>query len=143
MLVEKAKDIAYKAHKGQYDKAGKAYINHPIYIASKMKTNEEKIVALLHDVVEDTDLSLEDLIEEGFPEEIIDAIKAITKKPQEDYFEYIERVKNNPLAKKVKIEDLKHNMDTKRIPNLSDIDVNRVKKYKRALEILEEGENQI
>ena len=137
MLVGKAIDISYNAaHKGQYDKAGKPYATHPIYVATKMKTNKEIIVALLHDVIEDTKLSLEDLIEEGFPHEIIEAIDAITKKPEEDYFEYIKRVKKNPLARKIKIEDLKHNMNLKRIDEPTEKDYERVEKYKKALEIL-------
>ena len=136
MLVGKAIDISYNAHKGQYDKAGKPYACHPIYVASKMKTNKEIIVALLHDVIEDTKLTLEYLIEEGFPHEIIEAIDAITRKSEEDYFEYIDRVKKNPLATKIKIEDLKHNMDLKRIDEPTEKDYERVERYKKALEIL-------
>lgn len=139
MLLEKAIDISYNAHKGQYDKAGKPYVSHPIYVAGKMKTNEEIIVALLHDVIEDTDLTLECLIKEGYTGEIINAIEAITRNPEEDYFQYINRVKLNPLAKKIKIEDLKHNMDLKRIGNPTEEDLQRVKKYKKALEILMEN----
>ena len=136
MLVGKAIDISYNAHKGQYDKAGKPYVTHPIYVASKMKTNEEIIVALLHDVIEDTKLTIEDLIEEGFCEETIKAVEAITRKPEEEYFQYIKRVKENPLARKIKIEDLKHNMDLKRIENPTEKDLARVDKYSKALEIL-------
>lgn len=138
MLVGKAIDISYNAHKGQYDKAGKPYVSHPIYVAGKMKSNKEIIVALLHDVIEDTELTLEYLIEEGYSEDIVDAIDAITKRQEEEYFEYIERVKQNPLAKKIKIEDLKHNMDLNRIENPTDRDLERVERYKKALEILME-----
>lgn len=139
MLVGKAIDISYNAHKGQYDKAGKPYVNHPIFVAGKMKTNEEIIVALLHDVIEDTDLTLECLIEEGYSDEIIQAIDAITKRPDEDYFEYIQRVKKNPLARKIKIEDLNHNMDLSRIKDPTDRDLKRVERYEKALEILMRG----
>lgn len=136
MLLAKAIDISYYAHKGQYDKAGNPYISHPIYIAGKMKTNDEIIVALLHDVIEDTDLTLDYLVEEGYPDNIIKAIDAITKKPEEDYGAYIKRVKENPLARSIKIEDLKHNMDLSRIKNPTEKDLQRVARYKWALEIL-------
>ena len=136
MLVEKAIEMSYNAHKGQYDKAGKPYISHPIYIANKMKTNEEKIVALLHDVIEDTQVTIDCLKKEGYCEKTIKAIEAITKKPGEDYFDYINRLKEDPLARKIKIEDLKHNMDLNRIKNPSEKDLERIEKYKRALEIL-------
>ena len=136
MLLAKAIDISYYAHKGQFDKAGNPYVSHPIYVAGKMKTNDEIIVALLHDVIEDTDLTLDYLIEEGYPDNIIKAIDAITRRPEEDYGHYIKRVKENPLAKCIKIEDLKHNMDLRRIKNPTDSDFQRVERYRLAMEIL-------
>jgi (p)ppGpp synthase/HD superfamily hydrolase len=139
MFLEKAIDTSLYAHRGQFDKAGKPYVSHPIYLACKMRTEEEKIVALLHDVVEDTDVTLEDLEQEGFAKDIITAIKAITKEDGEDYFDYIKRVKKNLLATKVKIEDLKHNMDITRIKEPKEKDFERLEKYKKAMEILMGG----
>ncbi|MDY0236199.1 MAG: GTP pyrophosphokinase [Gudongella sp.] len=135
-MLGKAIDISFNAHKGQYDKAGKPYASHPIYVACKMKTDKEKIVALLHDVLEDTEITVEYLIQEGYTGEIIEAIIAITRENAEDYFQYIKRVKQNPLAKKVKIEDLKHNMDISRINEPTQRDLERVERYKKALVIL-------
>lgn len=121
-LIRKALEIAIKAHKGVVDKGGADYIFHPITVALKCKTDDEKVVALLHDVVEDTPMTFNDLRKEGFPEYIIEALNAITRrKPQEQNgdgrWEYIKRCKANPIARVVKIADLEHNSDLSRIPN--------------------------
>lgn len=109
-MLTRAIEIAVEAHRGQSDKCKEPYILHPLAVMTAMDTHEEKIVAVLHDVVEDTEWTLERLIMAGFTNDsIIDAIDAITKRDNETYFEYIYRVKNNPLATKVKLADLKHN----------------------------------
>lgn len=133
-LIKRAFDIAYAKHRGQLDKGGVKYINHPVYVSSHMHTVEEKVVALLHDVVEDTDTDLGELSE--FGPRVLDALDAITRRPGEDYFDYILRVKENPIARAVKIEDLRHNMRMDRIPDPTERDFARVNKYHTALGIL-------
>lgn len=131
--LERAIEIATEAHKGQYDKAGNDYIGHPIRVMDMGRTDEEKIVGILHDVVEDTDWTFEKLAEEGFSQEIIAALRCVTKLSEnENYDDFIERVKKNPLATAVKINDLSDNMDIRRLPYLSDKDVKRLKKYLKA-----------
>ena len=107
-------NIAYDAHQGQYDKGGVPYIFHPIHLAEQMDTEDECIVALLHDVVEDTDVTMEDL-ESEFSKDVMDAIKLLTHDKNEDYMEYVKRIKTNEIARKVKMADLKHNSDKTRI----------------------------
>ena len=131
--LARAIEIATEAHKGQVDKAGNEYIGHPLRVMEMGKTEEEKIVGILHDVVEDTDWSFERLEAEGFAPEIIAALKCVTKiSENENYDSFIERVKKNPLATAVKINDLTDNMDIRRLPYLSDKDVKRLKKYLKA-----------
>ena len=131
--LEKAIEIANEAHKGQYDKAGNDYIGHPLRVMDMGKTEDEKIVGVLHDVIEDTDWTFEALVAEGFSEEIIAALRCVTKTSEnENYDDFIERVKKNPLAVAVKINDLTDNMDIRRLPYLSDKDVKRLKKYLKA-----------
>ena len=134
-LTRKAMIIAYNAHQNQFDKANIPYIYHPIHIAEQMDTELECIVALLHDVVEDTDITLNDL-EKEFPQEVIDLLKILTHDKKIDYIEYIKKVKTNPIATKIKIADLKHNSDITRLDNITVTDLERIKKYKKALEIL-------
>ncbi len=131
--IQKAIEIATQAHKGQVDKSGKEYIGHPLRVMEMGKTEEEKIVGVLHDVVEDTDWTFERLEAEGFSKEVIDALRCVTKVSEnENYDDFIERVKTNPLAVAVKINDLSDNMDIRRLPYLSDKDVKRLKKYLKA-----------
>lgn len=131
--LQRAIEIATEAHKGQYDKSGKDYIGHPLRVMEMGKTDEEKIVGVLHDVIEDTDWTFEALAEEGFSKEVINALRCVTKiSENENYDDFIERVKKNPLAVAVKINDLSDNMDIRRLPYLSDKDVKRLKKYLRA-----------
>lgn len=134
--LEKAMEIAFKFHKGQKDKGGNPYILHPIAVMMAVKTIKEKIVAILHDIVEDTKVTLEYLRKEGFDEEIVLAVDALTRRNEETYDEFLYRIKQNELATRVKIEDIKQNMDLTRIPNPNKNDISRVKKYRRALEIL-------
>ena len=133
--LQRAIEIATEAHKGQYDKAGNDYIGHPLRVMEMGKTENEKIVGVLHDVVEDTDWTFEALAAEGFSEEVIAALRCVTKLSEnENYDDFIERVKKNPLAVAVavKINDLSDNMDIRRLPYLSDKDVKRLKKYLKA-----------
>ena len=131
--LERAIEIASEAHKGQYDKAGNDYIGHPLRVMDMGRTEEEKIVGVLHDVVEDTEWTFAQLAAEGFSQEVIDALQCVTKLSEnENYDDFIERVKKNPLATAVKINDLSDNMDIRRLPYLSDKDVKRLKKYLKA-----------
>lgn len=138
-LTKKAMIIAYNAHKNQLDKAGIPYIYHPIHLAEQMDTETECIVALLHDVVEDTDITFDDL-EKEFPKDSIEALKLLTHDKSVDYMEYIKAIKENDIAKKVKIADLIHNSDLTRLENITQKDVLRKEKYKKALEVLLEKE---
>ena len=131
--LQRAIEIATLAHHGQFDKSGKDYIGHPLRVMEMGKTEEEKIVGVLHDVVEDSGWTFEALEAEGFSREIIAALKCVTKLSEnENYDDFIERVKKNPLAVAVKINDLTDNMDIRRLPYLSDKDVKRLKKYLKA-----------
>lgn len=138
LLYQQALAIAEDAHKGQVDKAGVDYIQHPLFVASLVEGELAKTVALLHDVVEDSDWTLEDLRKEGLPEEVVQAVGILTKKRNENYEEYILRVKQNPLARQVKLADLKHNSDLSRLANVTDRDRKRVAKYQKAIAFLSE-----
>lgn len=135
-LYDLALSIAQEAHKGQVDKAGIDYINHPIYVASLVETDEEKAAALLHDVIEDSDMTLSDLLNHGIPSEVLQAVSILTKDKKLTYQEYLSRVKTNEIARKVKLADLKHNSDLSRITNPSEKDFSRSEKYKKAIEFL-------
>lgn len=137
-MLNKALTIAYKAHSGQTDKAGAPYILHPMRVALHCQTEDEKIVALLHDVVEDTPITLEELKAEGFSDELLNALKCLTKVKGEDYKTFIERVSTNSLATKVKIQDLKDNMDISRLNGKPHW---KLGTYREALEYLERGSN--
>ena len=131
--LQRAIEIATEAHKGQFDKAGNEYIGHPLRVMEMGKTEDEKIVGMLHDVIEDTDWTFEALEAEGFSKEVIDALRCVTKvSEKENYDDFIDRVSKNPLAVAVKINDLTDNMDIRRLPYLSDKDVKRLKKYLKA-----------
>lgn len=136
-LTLRALEIATQAHAGQTDKAGQPYIDHPIHVAEAMETEDETVVALLHDVVEDSSWTLDDLAKEGFTGEQVEAVAALTHGPGVTYFEYIRSIKQDPLATAVKIADLRHNSDPSRIPNPTHKDMMRLQKYAQALEMLE------
>lgn len=130
--LERAIEIARQAHAGQVDKGGADYIGHPLRVMEKCETEEEKIVGILHDVVEDSDWTFEMLETEGFPDEIIDALRCITKQSDdEDYDTFISRVMNIPLSLKVKLYDLEDNMDLSRLKCITEADLIRYEKYKR------------
>ena len=131
--LTRAIEIATEAHKGQFDKAGNEYIGHPLRVMEMGKTEEEKIVGVLHDVVEDTDWTFEKLSEEGFSQEIISALRCVTKLSEnENYDDFIARVMTNPLAVKIKLYDIEDNLDVSRLDSLTDDDVARCKKYLHA-----------
>ena len=137
MDLERAIEIAVQAHKGASDKGGAPYILHPLAVMHNLDTDDEKIVAVLHDVVEDTEWTFERLLGEGFSVTVVDALRSVTKQDDgEDYFDFIQRSKKNPLGRSVKIADIRHNMDVTRIKVLGDKDLTRLNKYKRSLEIL-------
>ena len=134
--LELAYAIALVAHKGQVDKVGVDYINHPLTVSNNCTGNDEKIVALLHDVLEDTKVTKEDLLL-FFDPYIVEAVCLLTHNPNDSYMDYLAKIKANPIAKAVKLADLKHNMDLTRFPNPTQRDIERVEqKYKPALEFL-------
>ena len=128
--------IAKKAHAGQVDKAGVDYMQHPLYVANQVKTEQEKAVALLHDVIEDSDVTADDLLASGLSNEVVAAVQILTKKKGQSYQEYLEKVKSNNLARIVKLADLKHNSDLSRLKSVTNTDYERVKKYKNAIHYL-------
>lgn len=131
--LERAIEIATEAHRGQFDKNGCDYITHSLRVMAAGKSLEEKIVGVLHDVVEDSDWTFERLEAEGFTSDIIEALRCVTKlSDSEPYDRFIARVKRNPLAVAVKLNDLTDNMDIRRLPYISEKDVKRLKKYLKA-----------
>lgn len=137
--IERALTVALSAHRGQVDKAGAPYILHPLRLMAQMDTESEQLTALLHDVVEDSDYTLEDLRLEGVPGDVLEALKLLTHQQGEAYDGYIKRIKGNPLARKVKLADLADNMRLERIPNPTPQDLERLEKYRRANSILTEA----
>jgi (p)ppGpp synthase/HD superfamily hydrolase len=132
-LLAKAIEIALKAHEGQTDKAGMPYIGHVMRVMQAGRTIDEKIVGVLHDIVEDTTWTFDALLAEGFPAHIVDALRCVTKlHDDEPYDEFILRVKSNPLAVAVKISDLTDNMDIRRLADITDKDAIRLRKYLKA-----------
>ena len=131
-LYDKALQIAMRAHEGQKDKAGQDYVMHPIRVAERCDDPRAKVVALLHDTIEDSDITADYLREEGFTEEIVEAVLAVTRREGENYDDYVSRAAQNELGKMVKRADLEDNMDIRRLPELTDRDVERLRKYLRA-----------
>mgnify|MGYP001418253065 FL=1 len=139
MNLERAIEIAVTAHKGQVDKSGAPYILHPLRVMMSLETEGERIVAVLHDVVEDCEeWPLQRLREEGLPEELATALESVTRNDGETYTEFIERSKTNAIGRRVKAADLRDNMDLSRIENPTEQDHRRTKKYRRALSRLGE-----
>lgn len=137
-MTKKALKICFNAHVNQVDKSGIPYVFHPFHLAEQMDTEESVCVALLHDVVEDTNITFEDLIEEGFNTDIINALKLLTHIDDIPYMTYVTNIKNNPLAKKVKLADLKHNSDLSRLDLSVDNIPPKLELYKEAIRYLEE-----
>ena len=136
--LERAIHLASEHHSGQVDKAGHPYILHPLRVMLQVKTVDERIVAVLHDTIEDTSLTLEDLQQEGFSAVVVEAIQCLTKKPHEPYEQFIDRIKDNALARRVKQADIRDNMDLSRLPAVTEKDLQRMKKYHIALKNLVE-----
>ncbi len=135
-MLELALSIATEAHRGQFDKAGIDYIEHPIFVASQVDSEEEKAVALLHDVIEDSSVTAEELLNAGLPETVVTAVQILSKKKGQDYQTYLKTVKSNPLARAVKLADLKHNSDLSRLETITDKDLEGLEKYKKAIDYL-------
>lgn len=131
--LERAIAIAAAAHEGQVDKGGSPYILHPLKVMLRVSTLEERIVAVLHDVVEDSGISLDDLRQEGFSETVLAAIESVTKLPGESYELFVERAAQNPIGRVVKLADLEENSDVSRITQPSWEDLERIEKYRRAI----------
>ena len=136
--TKKAMKLCFDAHKDQVDKSGMPYVFHPFHLAEQMETEETTVAALLHDVVEDTDYTLADLAEMGFPEAVLDAVALLTHDDSVEYMEYVRAIKDNPIAKAVKLADLRHNSDTTRLDTVDEKALERVEKYRRAIALLEE-----
>ena len=139
--LEQAIAIAARVHEGQVDKAGQPYILHPLRVMLRLSSDEERIVAVLHDVVEDSDVTFEQLAREGFSDRVLTALEGVTKRPEEGgdagYEAFVKRAAKNPLARRVKIADLLDNMDLTRLSELSERDFRRLDRYMKALRYLE------
>jgi (p)ppGpp synthase/HD superfamily hydrolase len=134
--IERAAAIAKQAHADQVDKGGAPYITHPDRVAAAVDGEEAKMVALLHDVIEDSEWTLDQLRDEGFSEPVVNAVEALTHKDREDYFDAVRRAKANPLARVVKLADLADNSDRTRLGEITEQDERRLEKYARARDIL-------
>ena len=136
-VTKKALKLCFEAHKKQVDKSGMPYVFHPFHLAEQMQTEETTVVALLHDLVEDTDYTIEDLASMGFSKNITDAIALMTHADDVTYMDYVRKIKDNPIAKVVKLADLKHNSDLTRLDVVDEKALKRKEKYLKAIKILE------
>ncbi|PYY28311.1 HD domain-containing protein [Paenibacillus illinoisensis] len=128
--------LAAEAHLGQYDKAGDPYILHPLRVMMQLETEAERIVGVLHDVLEDTQVDAIELLKQGFSGQVIEALESVTRRKEETYFEFVQRAKQNEVGRKVKLADLKDNMDWNRIKEPTEDDMKRMQKYQKAYYIL-------
>lgn len=135
-LTKKALKLCFEAHKDQVDKTGVPYVFHPFHLAEQMTDEITTVCALLHDVVEDTDCTFEDLQKMGFPDEVIIALKLLTHDPAVPYMEYVKALAGNPVSRQVKIADLQHNSDLSRMDEIDQRAIERTEKYKKALAYL-------
>ncbi|MBP5561723.1 MAG: GTP pyrophosphokinase [Muribaculaceae bacterium] len=135
-LYDLALNIAIQAHRGQTDKSGREYVMHPIRVAERCKDPRAKIVALLHDTVEDTDVTVAYLRSKGFPEAIVNGVLSVTKQDGETYDDFVKRAAANDIGREVKIADLEDNMDIRRLKEITDDDVARLRKYLHAWQYL-------
>lgn len=138
VLTKKALRLCFDAHKEQTDKTGMPYVFHPFHLAEQMTDEISTVCALLHDVVEDTDYTLEDLAKMGYPKEVIDVLRLLTHDPEIPYFDYVKVIASNPIAKQVKLADLAHNSDVTRLDEIDDKVIARTEKYKKAIALLSE-----
>lgn len=136
--TKKALRLCFEAHKNQVDKSGMPYVFHPFHLAEQMKDEETTIVALLHDVIEDTDYTFDDLKSIGFDDVIINALKLMTHDESVPYMEYVTEIKTNPIARAVKLADLQHNSDLSRLDVIDERALKRKDKYTEAIKLLEE-----
>lgn len=135
-MTEKALKLCFSVHKDQLDKSGLPYVFHPFHLAEQMKDELTVTLALLHDVVEDSDCTFEDLQKLGFPDEVLEPLRLLTHDPAVPYFEYIEAIKSDPAAVAVKLADLMHNSDRSRLHCIDEAAKSRLEKYDKALNIL-------
>lgn len=137
-LTRKALDLCFDAHMHQRDKSGQPYVFHPFHLAEQMQDENTTVAALLHDVVEDTPYTFDDLLALGFPSDVVDALKLLTHGDDTPYFDYVAALSHNPIARAVKIADLTHNSDLSRMDSdrITERDIQRAEKYKKALEML-------
>ncbi|SOD03788.1 HD domain-containing protein [bacterium JGI 053] len=131
--LEEAIRIAAEAHRGQQDRAGAPYVLHPLRMMLRMRSDAERMAAVLHDVVEDTAWTLDDLRARGFPAEVLDAVDALTRRPGEAYDACVERAAAHPVARRVKLADLEDNLDLRRLDAVTADDLERIGRYLRAL----------
>lgn len=136
-LTKKALRLCFEAHKEQVDKSGLPYVFHPFHLAEQMTEELTTVTALLHDVIEDTHYTLSDLREMGFPEEVLDALRLLTHDDDTPYLDYVARLKSNPIARAVKLADLRHNSDLTRLDHVDARVLKRAEKYRKAMELLE------
>lgn len=136
-LIEKALGIALEAHRGQIDKYGQPYVLHPLRLMHRFRDPELQTIAVLHDVVEDSDCTLDQLKTEGFGERIVQAVDALTRRDEESYVSLIDRAADNPLARQVKLADLEDNMDIRRMKTVGDLERERLNRYRCAYEKLQ------
>ena len=137
-LTKKALKLSFDAHRDQIDKSGMPYVYHPFHLAEQMDTEETVIVALLHDVAEDTDYAIQDIADMGFPQTVVDALALMIHDKGVPYMDYVARIKENPIATAVKLADLRHNSDTSRLDVLDEKAIQRNKKYEKAIRLLTE-----
>lgn len=135
-LTKHAMAICFDVHKNQYDKSGQPYVFHPFHLAEQMETEYEVCAALLHDVIEDSSHTLDELCRAGFPDEVVRAVQILTRDPYMHYLDYVTRVRRNPIARRVKLADLKHNSDLARLETVTEQDKRRVLKYRMAQAVL-------
>jgi (p)ppGpp synthase/HD superfamily hydrolase len=135
-MTKKALKLCFDVHKEQVDKSGLPYVFHPFHLAEQMETEDTTIVALLHDVVEDSDLTLDDLRQMGFGDTVIAALALLTHDPAVEYMDYVRAVKDNPIARAVKLADLRHNSDLTRLDTVDEKALARREKYLQAMTLL-------
>ena len=135
-MTKKALRLCFDAHREQVDKTGLPYVFHPFHLAEQMKDEASTVCALLHDVVEDTDYTLDDLRSMGYPDEVVDALALLTHDPAVPYMDYVKIIARNPIARKVKMADLRHNSDLSRMDEIDEWAVKRTAKYQKALRYL-------
>ena len=134
--TKKALKLSFEAHKDQKDKSGMPYVFHPFHLAEQMTDEDTTVAALLHDVVEDTDYTFRDLEEMGFPPQVLEALQLLTHDPALPYLDYVARIRENPIARAVKLADLRHNSDLSRLDQVDARALARAEKYRQAMALL-------